>query len=300
MTASNQAASNKLVWAHEGGYVDHPRDPGGPTNKGVTQAVYDAYRVNKGQVKRSVKLIQQAELSEIYDVQYWDAVKADKLPSGLDYAVYDYAVNSGASRAIKDLQRTLNSNASYFGVSGKLTVDGQNGNSTIAAACAAAAIDEESIITAYCERRLSFLKSLKTWGDFGKGWTRRVMGDKDGMNDGDSGVIDYAVAMARNDLTYPLRTRDLPTAVGAKPGEINAKGSEASTAALKTSQGLGSALAAAGAGGQTLIATAEQIKPHIGETLIGRVALVGFIVLILTGVGLVAFDWYRKQAEKAS
>lgn len=300
MVASNQATSNKLVWAHEGGYVNHPKDPGGATNKGVTQAVYDAYRANKGLALRSVKLIQQAELSEIYDKQYWDAVKADRLPAGVDYAVYDYGVNSGPSRAVKDLQRTLNDNANYFGVSGKLTVDGQPGEATIAAACTAANVDETLLITSYCERRVRFLKSLKTWADFGKGWNRRVMGDKDGANDGDSGVIDYAVAMARDDLAFPLPKAALPSAIGSKAGEKAGKGNEGSQAALKTAGGLGSALAAAGAGGQTLIATAEQVKPHIGDTAIGRLALVAFVVLILSGVGLVAYDWFRKQSEKVA
>lgn len=301
MASSNLAKSLQLVLAHEGGYVNHPADPGGATNKGITQAVYDAYRKNRGVKPRSVRSITMDEVTAIYDKQYWDAVKADDLPAGIDYAAFDYGVNSGPSRAIKDLQRTLNANANYFGVSGRLVVDGNPGGATIAAAKSAANIDEEAFIREYCERRMRFFKSLKTWGTFGKGWKRRVMGDIDGAQmTGDHGVIDYATQMAKDDLAYPIPKADLPTAIGKKDGEVNGKAPEAKQAALKTTQGVGSALAAAGASGQTVIAAAQQVQPHIGDTFIGRFALVGFVVLILVGVGLVTFDWFRKQQEKAS
>ena len=81
----------------EGGYVNHPADPGGATNKGVTQAVYDDWRAARGLMKQSVRLIAPPEVSAIYRKQYWDAVSGDKLPSGLDYAVFDFAVNSGVN-----------------------------------------------------------------------------------------------------------------------------------------------------------------------------------------------------------
>ena len=300
MAASNQAKSLQLVLAHEGGYVNHPKDPGGATNKGVTQAVYDAYRTNKGQTPRSVRSITSAEVAEIYDKQYWDAVKGDALPAGLDYCVFDYAVNSGSGRAIKDLQRTINDNANLYGVSGRLAVDGVLGQGTIAASTLAADVDELGLIAAYCGRRMRFLRSLRTWGTFGKGWKRRVVGDMDGAQDGDFGVLDYATMMARDDLSYPIPKKTLPTAIGAKEGEVSGKATEAKQAALKTNAGLGSALAAAGAGGQTLISTAQQVQPHIGETFLGRMAMVAFVLLILGGVGLVAFDWFYKQREKAA
>lgn len=300
MASTNQARSLQLVLAHEGGYVNHPDDPGGATNKGVTQRVYDAYRTNKGLGKRSVRSITQAEVAEIYDRQYWDEAWCDKLPAGLDYAVFDYAVNSGVNRALKDLQRTLNANANYFGVSGKLSVDGVFGNATETAVNSAANADEEALIVQYCERRMKFLKSLKNYRTFGKGWFRRVMGDYDGSQDTDKGVIDLAVMMARDDLAYPVPKAVLPAAIGSKDGEVAAKAPEAKQAALKTTQGVGSALAAAGASGQTVIAAAQQVQPHIGDTFFGRLALIGFVVLILLGVGLVTFDWFRKQQEKAS
>lgn len=296
---ANQAASMKLMLAHEGGYVNHPKDPGGATNKGVTQATYDAYRANKGLPARSVKLITTAELNEIYDKNYWDKAKCDDLPAGVDYAVFDYSVNSGPSRAIKDLQRTLNANAAY-NLPQKLAVDGVPGDRTIRGASLAAAVDEEGLIEAYCKRRMNFLRSLKTWGTFGRGWNRRVNGDFDGFQEGDYGVVDLAIMMARDDLTYPVRKGLLPHAIGLKSGEISGKGVESDKSAFKAPEGIGAALGAAGAGGTTLVNAATQVQPHIGDTFIGRLALVGFVLLILLGVGLVSFDWFRKQREKAA
>lgn len=288
MVAKTQPKAMQLVLAYEGGFVDHPKDPGGPTNKGVTQRVYDAYRTNKGLETRSVREITDAELTDIYDKQYWDAVKADQLPAGIDFAVFDYAVNSGAARAIKDLQRALNDNANFYGIGGQVAVDGIAGQGLIAACNQAASIDECDLIDRYCDRRMMFLKSLRTWATFGKGWERRVIG-----------VKEYATQIAKNDLQYPIAKANLPSPIGFMSGEESAKGLEQDQAALKTKTGIGSALAAAGAGGQTLIASADTIRWHIDDTTIGKLALAGFIVLLIVGVALVAYDWYRKQQEKA-
>ncbi len=148
------------VLEHEGGYVNHPRDPGGATNKGVTQAVYDSYRKMRGRGQQSVKFITDEELRAIYKFQYWDKVQADHLPSGVDYAVFDFAVNSGVGRASKYLQAVVG-----------VPQDGQIGARTIAA------IDSPvRVINALCDRRMGFLRNLKTFLTFGRGWTRRVQG----------------------------------------------------------------------------------------------------------------------------
>jgi lysozyme family protein len=149
-----------LVLEHEGGYINHPRDPGGATNFGVTQAVYDAYRKNNGQPKQSVKFITTAETRAIYKFQYWDRVQGDLLPIGLDYAVFDFAVNSGVGRAAKYLQAVLG-----------VAQDGQIGARTLAAIHSPSAA-----INDLCDRRMSFLRNLRTFLTFGKGWTRRVTG----------------------------------------------------------------------------------------------------------------------------
>ena len=160
MAKENFDKALKLVLEHEGGWVNHPRDPGGETNKGVTKAVYDAYRRMNGKSIQSVQFVTNDELQAIYRFQYWDKVQGDHLPSGLDYAVFDFAVNSGVSRASKYLQAVV-------GVS----QDGQIGVKTIAAIK-----DAKSTINALCDRRMSFLRNLGTFMAFGRGWTRRVQG----------------------------------------------------------------------------------------------------------------------------
>lgn len=159
------------VLAHEGGYVNHPRDPGGATNRGVTQRVYDDWRVNRRLHPRSVKHIQQNEVEEIYRKQYWDAVKGDELPTGVDYAIFDLAVNSGTNRAVRFLQRAAG-----------VLEDGKLGPITLAAV---KAIPPKLLVDTICDERICFLKSLSTFSTFGKGWTRRV-----------SDVRDHGKAMA--------------------------------------------------------------------------------------------------------
>lgn len=153
------------VLIHEGGYVNHPRDPGGATNKGVTQRVYDDFRVNNGVFPRSVKHIQQAEVETIYRKQYWDACRCDDLPAGVDYCVFDFAVNSGTNRAARYLQRAVG-----------VLEDGKIGPITIAAAKAKCASDT---INGICDSRMAFLKQLGTFPVFGKGWSRRVSDVRD-------------------------------------------------------------------------------------------------------------------------
>lgn len=176
----------KWLLVHEGGYVNHPRDPGGATNKGVTQRVYDGYRGRIGKPRRSVRHITSSEVMEIYRSQYWNTIHGDDLPSGLDYSMYDYSVNSGPSRAIKDLQRLLGVKA-----------DGVMGNVTLCAIRSRK--DIEGLITELCLHRWNWMKRLKTWNTFGKGWTRRVMGDIiRGVQPGtDHGVIDRSIMMVR-------------------------------------------------------------------------------------------------------
>lgn len=300
MPQANFDKSLPLVLAHEGGYVNHPRDPGGATNKGVTQAVYDAYRLTKGLKKRSVKSITSPEVSEIYKSRYWDLAHCSEFPAGVDYAVFDYAVNSGVGKAIKDLQRTVNA----FGanrVKGlvPLKVDGIAGQDTKAAVEKCCDEDEEAFINSLCDRRMSFLKSLKTWGTFGKGWKRRVEGDFDEVREGDKGVRDYAVLMARGDLAFPIPKKELPAAIGTKEGEqVPAKGFGSQVSILKTAQGVGAALAGAGVTGQTVLSAAETTKAHVNGSLLGQIALIVFVLLMIGGVGLVLYKFFEDRREK--
>lgn len=151
-----------LAWVlvHEGGYVNDSHDPGGATNKGVTQAVYNGWRKSHGQKTQSVIAISADEISWIYRMLYWDRVRGDDLPSGVDYAVFDFAVNSGVHRASKYLQAVV-------GAVG----DGIIGKGTLAAVDRMGA--KETVI-ALCRKRLGFLQGLKIFWRFDKGWTRRV------------------------------------------------------------------------------------------------------------------------------
>ena len=152
------------VLQSEGGYVDHPDDPGGATNMGITIATLRAWR-GRSVTKADVKALTRAEAAAIYRKNYWDAVCGDDLPAGLDLVAFDAAVNSGVSRGAKWLQSAL-------GVS----ADGKIGPKTIAAANAA---HKDAVIDRACDLRLAFLRQLSTWKTFGKGWTRRVESVRD-------------------------------------------------------------------------------------------------------------------------
>lgn len=157
---SNFETALRLVLVHEGGFANHPADPGGRTMRGVTQRTYDAYRQRHGQPTADVKGITDDELREIYRTQYWDKVQGDDLPSGLDYAVFDFAVNSGPSRAAKFLQRIVG--AEQDGVIGSQTIAALRGR------------DAATLVSRLCDDRLAWLKRLKTFSTFGRGWSRRV------------------------------------------------------------------------------------------------------------------------------
>lgn len=150
------------VLKHEGGFVDHPRDPGGATNKGITIATFRAFVDPDGSVA-DLRALTTAQAGIVYKAQYWDKVKGDDLPSGLDYAVFDFAVNSGPSRAAKYLQRIVG-----------VAQDGAIGAHTLAAV---SRLDVEDLIQSLCDERLAFMKRIRggsLWQTFGRGWQRRV------------------------------------------------------------------------------------------------------------------------------
>lgn len=157
------ARSLQKVLVHEGGYVNHPKDPGGATNQGVTQRVYDAYRVSIKQAKRSVREMTNAERDNIYRTRYWNLIRGDDLPSGVSYVVFDGAVNSGVSQSVKWLQRALG-----------VTADGIIGTDTLTAIVNHH--DHDVLIAKIINLREKFLRALKTFSTFGKGWMARING----------------------------------------------------------------------------------------------------------------------------
>jgi lysozyme family protein len=140
-------------------YMNHPADPGGATMMGVTHRVYDAWRHSQGLPSRDVKMIEDDEIRAIYKAQYWDLVKGDELPAGVDLAVFDFGVNSGPVQAIRSLQRTLG-----------VTIDGHLGVATLAAVSSA---DPKTLVDAYMDARVAFGRSLKNYLPFKNGWETR-------------------------------------------------------------------------------------------------------------------------------
>ncbi len=139
----NFAACLAVTLQWEGGYSNHPDDPGGPTMRGIIQREYDAWRTKHGLAQRPVHQIEETELEAIYRDEYWNALGCDDLPLGVDLCVFDAGVNSGVGRAREWM----------------------TGNPQIAS------------IDTICDRRLAFLERLgHLWRVFGAGWSRRVAG----------------------------------------------------------------------------------------------------------------------------
>lgn len=155
-----------LRW--EGGWSDDPHDPGGPTNRGITLAVYAAHMRKPLTAETSAAMVTELRaippvvVADIYRRRYWDMLRGDELPPGLDMAVFDYGVNSGITQATRDLQRVLGVDA-----------DGHMGAITLAKAkdC-----DRGVVVAALMGRRRLLLRNLGTFWRFGKGWLRRCDG----------------------------------------------------------------------------------------------------------------------------
>jgi lysozyme family protein len=148
------------VLRHEGGYVDHPKDPGGATNRGITLTTLADWR-GRDVSKVEVQALTEKEAREIYRARYWNAVQGDALPAGVDLALFDFAVNSGPSRAVRTLQWQLG-----------VPADGAIGPVTLAAV---RKVNAARLAGDLCRARLAFLRGLPTWDTFGKGWTARVV-----------------------------------------------------------------------------------------------------------------------------
>ncbi|MEP9368079.1 glycosyl hydrolase 108 family protein [Xanthobacter sp. VNH20] len=265
MVASSFDAALARVLVHEGGYSDHPADPGGPTMQGVIQRVYDAYRTAKGAPRRSVRLLERAELVEIYRRQYWDAVRADELPSGIDYVVFDGAVNSGPAQSLKWLQRALD-----------VPADGAIGAVTLAAA--AACVDRAGLVDAICDRRLAMLKNLATFKVFGAGWSRRVADVRQAGRTWAQAGDDAALARV------PVLPPDAGPAAAKAP---------ASSAAPLPGPQAGAGAAAGGLMASAVAEAARQVAPLASGSPSLSLVFTGLTLagLVLTCVGIGAVWW---------
>jgi lysozyme family protein len=149
----------KAILHHEGGYVNHPADPGGMTNLGVTKRVWEEW-VGHEVDEKTMRALTPEIVSPMYRAKYWDKIKGDDLPAGVDYIVFDAAINSGPGRAAKWLQQTVGA-----------IPDGMIGPGTLGKV---AAVPADDLVEKYQQTRLEFLRSLPTWSTFGRGWGRRV------------------------------------------------------------------------------------------------------------------------------
>ena len=156
---SNWQKSFELMLKSEGGYVNNPADPGGMTNLGVTKATWENW-VGRASDEAEMRGLTPEKVEPLYKKKFWDAVRGDELPVGLDYLLFDFAVNAGAGRSIKTLQSAIG-----------VTPDGGFGPMTMAAV---QAIDPKELIERFSQAKEDFYRSLPTFGTFGKGWLNRV------------------------------------------------------------------------------------------------------------------------------
>tara|TARA_R110000868_G_scaffold66646_6_gene198419 strand:+ start:278 stop:787 length:510 start_codon:yes stop_codon:yes gene_type:complete len=148
-----------LVLKHEGGFVNHPKDPGGMTNLGVTRTNWELF-LDHDVTEADMRALTPEMVKPFYKKNYWDRIRGDELPSGVDYAAYDLAVNSGTGRAAKYLQQIAG-----------VTADGVIGPRSMEAI---KKCDAEDVVDEICNMRMTFLKGLGTFETFGKGWSSRV------------------------------------------------------------------------------------------------------------------------------
>ena len=149
------------VLKHEGGWSNHPADKGGMTNLGVTKAVWEEW-VGRESNEKEMRSLTPEMVAPLYRRKYWDKIQGDALPDGVDYAVFDMAVNSGPGRAAKFLQELVGAKP-----------DGAIGPQTLVAV---GKKDPKELVRAYNAKRQAFLESLPTFATFGKGWSTRVAG----------------------------------------------------------------------------------------------------------------------------
>jgi lysozyme family protein len=156
---SNWQKSFELMLKSEGGYVNNPADPGGMTNLGVTKTTWENW-IGRESDGAEMRNLTPEKVEPLYKKKFFDAVRGDELPVGLDYLLFDFAVNAGAGRAIKTLQSAVG-----------ITPDGGFGPMTMAAV---QAIDPKELIERFSQAKEDFYRSLPTFATFGRGWLNRV------------------------------------------------------------------------------------------------------------------------------
>lgn len=151
----------EIILEHEGGFVDHPKDPGGATNKGVTLKTYKEF-LKKDVTVDDLKNIPEEHLESLYKEKFWNKLSADELPNGLDLTMFDWAVNSGFIKPAKSLQLIIGAVPDgYLGPNSIKSLNEFDG-------------DTQGLINYICDEREEFYHNLSTFETFGKGWLRRT------------------------------------------------------------------------------------------------------------------------------
>ena len=252
------------VLVHEGGYVNHPKDPGGATLQGVTQRVYDDYRRSAKLPVRPVRQMGESERDVIYRARYWDLIKGDRLPAGVSYVVFDGAVNSGVSRSVKWLQAALGVNA-----------DGVIGMETLTRL--GEVQDHDVLIGKILDRRMAFLKALTTWKTFGKGWTGRV-----------NGVRSVGQAWAKGSVG--------PEIAYVLGGEAKARIEDAKKAPSKAA---GDMAVGGGTVSTVLTQATDQLTPLANVEFVAKAVAVLTAVGVVVAIGGVAYRiWAKRKADQ--
>jgi lysozyme family protein len=148
-----------LVLKSEGGYIDHPKDPGGRTNLGVTQRVWEEW-IGHPATEKDMRELTPAIVAPMYEMRYWRTSYCEKLPRGLDLLVFSMAVNAGSGRSVKLLQDAIG-----------VVADGVIGPNTMAKINEA---NVETLIDKFSEARTAYYKGLKLFPVFGRGWVART------------------------------------------------------------------------------------------------------------------------------
>jgi len=161
---SNFDACLKHVLYHEGGYGHHPSDPGGRTNLGVTQRVWEEWKGAESN-EEEMRSLTVEQVTPLYKKRFWDAARCDDLPSGVDYVVFDFAVNAGVGRSAITLQTICG--VARDGAIGPKTLEAVN------------QYDPKTLIEKFSDHREFFYKQLSTYPVFGKGWMNRVNHSKE-------------------------------------------------------------------------------------------------------------------------
>lgn len=261
---SEFARSLKRVLVYEGGYVNDPQDPGGATNQGVTQRVYDDYRRSIGEKPQAVKLLANAERDSIYRARYWSLIKGDSLPAGVSFVVFDGSVHSGVAQSAKWLQRALG-----------VPADGVIGTQTLNAVREHP--NHDALIAAIIALRERFLRALKTFKRFGKGWLARLRNVKDTGQAWAMGDVGPAVAAVAGQ-GVKARLSDAKTAPPKAPGD------------LATGTGTGSAV---------ITQAVSQLTPLSNIDFVAKVIAGLTIAGVVVAVAGVGYRWWAHRKTVA-